>query len=129
LLGSIFIGGKLLTIGVLFYYYDAPIEEEEFFNLLPIILPLFTVYTTIVVKYFVENRYRNNTKNVKELNNSFIGISLAISILFHVFIISVIVMRVYAFHVSVSGLKVLLTSSESIFGIYLGIIFTGVFTK
>lgn len=92
---------------------------------LPIVLPLFASYSTAVVKNFIENRRKILDKS-SPVNTTAIFISLFIPAVF-ILVIFLIVLKQAIKPTSVESFAILLGLGESVFGIYLGTIFKGLF--
>jgi hypothetical protein len=94
---------------------------------LPIVIPLFATYTTLVVKYFIDTSNQVNIDS-PSISRNFTFISFFIPTVFVVVILA-IVLKQGIKPVSLESFAVMLGLGESIFGIYLGYIFKELFGK
>jgi len=92
---------------------------------LPIVLPLFASYSTAVVKNFIQNKHKIVDRS-KAINSTASFISLFIPAVF-ILLIFLIVLKQSIKPTSVESFAILLGLGESVFGIYLGTIFKGLF--
>jgi len=92
---------------------------------LPVVVPLFASYTTLVIRDFIRNRQMVKDTS-KQAAFNFVFVSFFITTVF-VLIILAIVLKQGIKPVSVESFAVMLGLGESIFGIYLGYIFKELF--
>jgi small-conductance mechanosensitive channel len=121
----------VILLVVVFYFLEAFLFEEMT-TTLALIIPMFAVYTTAIVKSIIENRNieHNPTVPVRNVTNSFVFISLVIPVLFTLFVLALVVLK--AFNVGFDKFeqfKILIGLTETIFGIYVGQIIGSLFDK
>ena len=118
---------KLLIIGlILFHYATQGLEKNETYSMISLILPLFMVYLTIIIKDLVSNPYKTNDSKEKPVvvKGSITAITF---IIFPIYFIAL----AYCINQTAKGemqsddLQKVLGLIESAFGVYIGqIIFT-----
>jgi len=121
---------KFLTLGVvLFHHFTNGFEgKSEALSIIVLILPLFTVYLTVMLKDIFSNPYK--TKEKKEIEKTKIvkaSISILTFIVFPIYFIAIFI----SINLRASGelsfieLQQIIALIETIFGVYVGqIIFT-----
>ena len=110
----------MIIMRVIEYFDDDTLKVS-----LPIVLPLFATYTTLVVRYIIEHRTQITDKS-KQVAPGFVFVSSFIPGVFVVFMLLIIVKQAFR-PGSIESFAVLLGLGETIFGAYLGYIFKDLF--
>lgn len=121
--------GKISTILVILLGWQSYVFTKlEMFGTLTLILPLFTVYTTVMLKEFARNKYVDKEKQASGKLNSIFRWLPYLVIFYTIAIIAVLYGK--ATHIfKYEEMKIVLGSVESGFGIYLGTIIFALFKK
>ena len=91
---------------------------------LPVVIPLFASYTTIIVNNFIENRHKAGSK--KMVNSNFVFVCFFITALLTLFVFAVVIKQSVK-PASIESFAVLLGLSETVFGLYVGYIIKALF--
>lgn len=100
---------------------------EEMTTTIALIIPMFSVYTTAIIKYIIANKNITQNEDV-EVSRAYAFTSIMIPSIFVFFILFIILLK--AFNVgftSFDQFKIMLVLSETAFGTYVGIILTSMF--
>lgn len=92
---------------------------------LPIVVPLFASYTTLVVRYVIANKTQTADESQRVAPAFMIITSLIIGLFFIFFLI--VVIRQAVKPIAVESFAVMLGLGETIFGIYMGYIFKNLY--
>lgn len=101
---------------------------DEMTTSVALILPMFSVYTTAIVKYFAAARFSAAT-NEPKLSNEYVFIATFIPSLFVLSLIASILLK--SFNIGFSNFeqfKYVLGMTEIVFGSYIGIVLSSMFT-
>jgi len=100
---------------------------DEMTTVVALIVPMFSVYTTAIIKNFIDNK--NVTRDSsKSVNKQYIFISWLFPSAFSIYLISVIVLKAYNVGFSsFEQFKTMLVASETIFGAYAGLVLASMF--
>ena len=123
---------KILTIGlILFHYATNGLEKSEAYSTIIFILPLFTVYLTVMVKDLLSDPYRSDEKPDEKPKRVKFSVSLLTFIVFPIYIISIIFSINLTAQGSIEpdGLQQIIGIIESVFGIYIGQIILSLFKQ
>jgi len=110
---------KIATLlAILVEYATDGLEKTEMFSSIALIMPLFTVYLSVIIKDLMDNPYKEN-KEIKYVKTS---ISVLAFVVFPLYALAIIWLIVLAGSGKISGeeLQPYLGIIESIFGIYVG---------
>lgn len=121
---------KLITILFILAEWQLYVfTKAEMFGTLTLVLPLFTVYTTLMFKEFVQNRYVDEEKQAdKKLTSTFRTAAFVVLPIYVIMIIGVIYGK--AAHVfKFEEMQTVLGLVESGFGVYVGQIIFALFKK
>ena len=121
--------GKIITIVfILLGWQSYVFTKMEMFGTLTIVLPLFTVYTTVMLKEFAQNKYVKEEEQTSEKLNPIFR-KLPYWIVFYTIAIIVVLYTKAIHFFKYEEMKIALGSIESGFGIYLGTIIFELFKK
>lgn len=104
-------------------------DNEQIEELLQLLVPVKTVYTTAIVKYVIANRNADSTTDVEEQKITTLYKSTANMFVFgYIILVSVAIIgrglfSIYGF----DTMKYLITIIETFFGAYIGLIITDMF--
>jgi hypothetical protein len=121
----------VILMVVVFYFLDAFLFEEMT-TTLALIIPMFAVYTTAIIKSIIDNRNieHNPTIPVPHVTNSFVFVSLVLPALFALFVLGLVTLKAFSVGFdSFEQFKILIGLAETIFGIYVGQIIGSLFDK
>ena len=112
---------------ILYYKNDNQFGDEDLKIALSIIIPLFATYMTLIIKDFIDERYLKKNED-KKINFSFIIITTLFTVGIFLSIICVLDSQAnngyssedFAFYLSIP---------ESVFGLYLGMIFKSLYSE
>lgn len=113
----------LIVVFRLIEYFDDSTLKVS----LPIVIPLFATYTTLVVRNMIANRNKV-VDTSRQMNKNYVFISFFITIIFVLAILG-ITLKQGLKPSSIESFAVLLGIGESVFGIYLGYIFKDLFSS
>ena len=122
---------KIFTIGlILFHYSTEGLQKKEMYSLITLILPLFTVYLTVMIKDMLSNPYRNEKKQEKQKKVKG-SISVLTFIIFPIYFVTIIISinQTARGNLQADELQQIIGIVESAFGIYLGQIILTLFKK
>ena len=121
----------VILLVIVFYFLEAFLFEEMT-TTLALIIPMFAVYTTAIIKSIIDNKNTEHDPTVplRNVTNSFVFVSLFLPVLFTLFVLALVVLK--AFNVGFDKFeqfKILIGLAETIFGIYVGQIIGSLFDK
>lgn len=115
----------ILLVVVLFLF--SGFNFEEMTTTIALIVPMFSIYTTAIIKHITTNSKRK--KDFSEIiTGEFVFITFFIPSLFVFFLILMIILK--TFNVGFSDFeqfKIMLAISETIFGAYVGLVMSSLF--
>lgn len=120
---------KIFTIGlILFHYATDGLEKGEAYSILTLILPLFTVYLTVIIKDVLSNPYKEKKKKDQENSEKIEPIRVKNSISVMTFIVFpiyfmalvIIINQTAKGNMQADELQKIVGLIESAFGIYIG---------
>ena len=129
-IGIFLVVSNLLVIGaIIVLYFLGGFLFDEVTTTVALIIPMFSVYTTAIVKSIVSNR-QVVVDSSPVVNGSFIFITWVFPIAFTVYLVSLVLLKAYNIGFSsFEQFKTLLIASETIFGAYIGIALSAMFRK
>jgi hypothetical protein len=110
----------MVGMRVIEYFDDSTLKVS-----LPIVIPLFATYTTLVVRYLIEHKTQITDKS-RQMTPGFVFIASFIPAVFVLFMLLIIIKQAFR-PGSIESFAVLLGLGETIFGAYLGYIFKDLF--
>jgi DMSO reductase anchor subunit len=119
---------KFLTLlAILIEYATDGLEKSEMFSSIALIMPLFAVYITVILKDLMSNPYKEKQES-KYLKTS---LTLMTFIVFPIYALSIIGVIILAGSGKIAGeeLQPILGIIESVFGIYVGQVVTTLFKE
>jgi hypothetical protein len=118
----------IVTLVIILYTIDAFLFEEMT-TTVALIVPMFAIYTTAIVKNIIEHRNDNQTDS-KNVSSSFAFLSFFLPVLFTVLVMTVVLLRAFnkAFD-NFEQFKIMLGIVETVFAIYVGQIIGSLFGK
>ena len=122
---------KIATIALIMFHFNTRgLEKNEMISALTLILPLFTVYLTVIVKDIISNPYKEKASNDnnKRMKSS---ISIMTFIVFPIYFFAIVVSVNQTAQGNLSGneLQQIIGLIEGAFGIYVGQIVFALFQK
>lgn len=100
---------------------------EEMTTIIALIIPMFSVYTTAIIKYIIDSKHQTETHS-KPVTWAYIFIAFAIPSLFVLFLIAIILMKAFNLgFTSFEQLKIMIAVSQIIFGTYIGLVISSMF--
>ncbi len=125
-----FIIAKLFTVVFIIAAWDfSAFKKNEMFSILTLILPLFTVYTSVMFDEIVKNRYVNTEQPAdRKLQATFRNI-VYFALPVYVFAILGIILLTAINTFSFAEMQAALTALEGGFGIYIGRIIFSLFKQ
>ena len=120
---------KIVTIGlILFHFATDGLQKKETYSLITLILPLFTVYLSVMIKDLLSNPYKSKTleEKTKRVKGS---ISTLTFIVFPIYFLAIIITINQAAKGNTDNVQQIIGILESAFGIYLGQIILTFFKK
>jgi len=115
----------LLLVVVLFLFGGFIFEEMT--TTIALIIPMFGIYTSAIIKHIIANRKILQTDS-EMVTKDYIFISFMIPSIFIIFIISIVILK--AFNIgftSFEQFKTMLAIGETMFGAYFGIVLSSMF--
>jgi hypothetical protein len=129
LVGIFIIIANLLVIAVtLILYFLGGFLFDELTTTIALLVPMFSVYTTAIVKSFVSHR-RQIRDTSSPVTPQYVFVAWVFPLTFTAFLVTLVVMK--AFNVGFSSFeqfKGLLIASEAIFGVYVGLVLSAMFS-
>ncbi len=124
---------KIFTMGViLFHSATQGLTKSETISAFTLILPLFTVYLTVMIKDIVDNPYKTKKKKTEVVRVKS-SISLITFIVFPVYFLAIVMSINQTAQgnefFSGDGLQQIIAIIESAFGVYVGLIVFSLFKK
>ncbi len=124
-----FVLAKLLTVFVIFLGWQIRgYTMMQMVGTLTMVLPLFTVYLSIMLKEIARNKYVNTEKEEKELNSTFVRSVKFVLPIYTIAIIGVIYGRVATLF-EYKDMQVIIGAIESGFGGYVGVLVFSLFKE
>jgi hypothetical protein len=117
----------LIVVIIIVLYFFNGFLFEEMTTSVALISPVFAVYTTAIVKFFIANQTLTRRKS-RKLTSSFITISFAIPSIFVIAVIAITLLK--AFNIGFSSYeqyKQLFAILEAVFAIYIGYVISSLF--
>lgn len=87
-----------------------------------LVLPLFAVHTTTIVKYFMEHTQRPPSSSMEKLSAAYLVLSFAVPVIFVLYFAIIIVVRAGGTLAKFENFKTTLGIGETAFGVYVGMI-------
>ncbi len=108
-------------------YFFGGFLFEEMTTTIALIIPMFSIYTTSIIKYIIANKNKIETE-LKLINKAYAFIAFAIPLIFVLLILSIVFMKVFNIGFSsFEQFKTMLAISETAFGAYIGLVLTSLF--
>ena len=128
MIGMFLILANLLVVSTtLIFFFLHGFLFEELTTTIALIVPMFSVYTTAVIKSIIANRAKRNDETPL-VSGQYIFISWLFPVIFTVYLLSLVVLK--AFNLAFSSFeqfKTMLVGSETIFGAYAGLVISSMF--
>lgn len=129
------LSAKIFTVLFIIHHYDTDgLTKDETYSAITLILPLFTVYLTVIIKDLLSNPYRR-TESKKEKTKPVKRVKTAIPIMtflvFPAYFIAIIVSIIQTAKGNFTGeeLQKSIGIIESAFGVYIGLIIFALFKE
>lgn len=123
----IILSNILVILSTLVMFFLDGFLAEEVTTIIALIVPMFSVYTTAIIKNIIEN-----SKNIKDespiVSSQYVFISWLFPTLFTLYLLALIFLK--AFNIgfdTFDQFKQFLVGSETIFGAYVGLIVSSMF--
>ena len=117
----------LLIILTIVLYLFGGFMFDELTTILAIIVPMFSVYTTAIIKYIVDNKHFY-THADEQVSKQYVIISWFFPIIFGLFMATALILKSFNFGISsFEQLKYMLVASETFFGGHAGLILSSMF--
>ena len=117
----------LVTLEVITFYFAGGIDFDEMTTSIALIAPMFSVYTTAIIKSIIANR-RLITDRSARVSSQYILVSWLFPLLFTGWLTTLVALRAYNVGFETfEQFKWLLIASESIFGAYVGLLLGSMF--
>jgi hypothetical protein len=127
--GVFIIVANLVVVGVtLLLYFLGGFLFEELTTTVALLVPMFSVYTTAIIKSFVSHR-RQIRDSSPPVTPQYVFVAWLFPVTFTVYLVALVVMK--GFNVgfaSFEQFKSLLIASEVMFGVYVGIVLSDMFS-
>lgn len=129
-LGAFVIFANFFTLFlVIVFYLLGGFTFDEMTTSVALIVPMFSVYTSAIVKFIYDSRYARTSRG-KKLGKPFVVFGFSIVALFATYLSAIIFAKAYNYGFgSFENFKIMLAMSEAIFGIYLGVLLTSTFPQ
>ncbi len=125
------LSAKIITIGlILFHYATDGLQKKDTFSLITLILPLFTVYLTVMIKDILSNPYveKEDKPKIKKVKGSIVLLTFIVFPLYFAAIIISINLAAQG-SLQIEELQQIIGLVESAFGVYLAQIILTLFKK
>jgi hypothetical protein len=100
---------------------------DEMTTAIALILPMFSIYTTSIIKYILANK-NQITDSSNLVSKAYKFIAYSIPAIFVLFIISVITLKACSIGLSsFEHFKIMITIGETAFGTYVGLVLTSLY--
>jgi chromate transport protein ChrA len=109
---------------IIYYRFQNKYDDDTLKTSLPVIIPLFATYTTMIVRHSFENQAKASVMEGASVMYTFIA--FFIPFVFFVFLLAIVVNQATS-PLSLENFAAYLGLCETIFGIYLGIILKDMF--
>jgi hypothetical protein len=114
-----------LILLIMILYLFGGFLFEEVTTTIALIFPMFSIYTTAIIKNIIANRTQRQTWS-KDVTRDYIFITFFIPSIFIVFLISIIFIKVFNI-TTFEQFKIMLGVSETVFGTYVGLVLSSMF--
>ncbi|MFK7947907.1 MAG: hypothetical protein AB8G11_09970 [Saprospiraceae bacterium] len=117
----------LVILTILFHWQTGGYSTSEMLATITLIIPLFTVYITVIIKDTMENPYRNDAVETpeKKVKKSLVNLTYIIFPIYIVMILYIISLKPQPGSFTFANLQTSIAIIESGLGVYIGqIIFT-----
>lgn len=119
----------LILILILAYYFLGGFLYSEMTTSLSLIIPLLSVYTLTIIKFFFKDRYKINQKG-RKITLQFAFINWFVPVLLFLYLITIISLKAFnKVFSSFDEFKGMLTMTEAVFGGYFGFIIPSLFKE
>jgi membrane protease YdiL (CAAX protease family) len=127
-IGIFIIVANILVVGVtIALYFLGGFLFEEVTTTIALIVPMFSVYTTAIIRSIIANRLQSGDSSAK-VTASFLFIVWIFPAVFTAYLISLILLKSYNIGFSsFEQFKAFLIASETIFGTYIGVVLSSMF--
>jgi hypothetical protein len=118
----------IAIVQVIVLYFSIGFKISELTTTLSMLTPIFTVYTTLIIKNIIENKVKVTDTSQVEFTETYVFISFFIATGFTIYLFTINLLK--AFNIGFSefdNYKTLLGISETLFGLYLGQIIPDVY--
>lgn len=100
---------------------------EEMTTAIALIIPMFSIYTTAIIKYILANK-NQTTDSSNLVNTAYNFVAYFIPAIFVFFIISIIALKAFSIGFSsFEHFKIMLAIGETAFGTYAGLVLTSLY--
>lgn len=127
-IGIFIILANLLVVGVaLTLYFLGGFLFEEITTTIALIVPMFSVYTTAIIKSIIDHR-NESVDSSAQVTKSYVFIVWIFPVLFTAYLVSLVLLKSYNIGFSsFEQFKTFLIASETIFGTYVGLVLSSMF--
>jgi hypothetical protein len=122
---AIVVSHILIALVAFFVYLGDGLLFEEMTNILSIVVPTFSAYTTAVVTYFINNPH--GRKKGKKVVGPLVTISLLFPAVYLIAILALIILKGFTRVLSFDQVTMLLAVAETLFAAYAGKVITWLF--
>jgi len=118
----------IVVLFITFHWATGGFSKTEAFAAIMTILPLFTVYTTVMVKDYTKNRYHEQSVEDKKMTSTFSAFTYFIFPAYLLIILYVITLKPKG-EMAFTDLQTTTAIIETAFGVYIGQIVFALFKK
>jgi len=120
ILGVYLILSHCAVIILVFVLFVPMNDFSQLTTTLGLIIPMFSVYTSTIVRFIIKNMENSNLSN-QNVSKMFVFISFLIPTIFVIYLTSIIFLKAYNYAFSnFDHFQVIIGSSETLFGVYIG---------
>lgn len=127
-IGIFIILANLLVVGAaLTLYFLGGFFYDEITTTVALLVPMFSVYTTAIVKSIIANRMRAEDDS-PHVSGSYVFISWLFPIFFTIYLMTMVILKAMNIgFTSFEEFKGMLIASETVFGVYVGLVLASMF--
>lgn len=109
------------------FYFLGGFLFEEITTTIALIVPMFSVYTTAIVRSFVAHR-RSTEDTSPKVSGTYVFIAWLFPVVFTAYLVALVVLKSYSIgFATFEQFKALLIASETVFGAYVGLVLSSMF--
>ena len=121
------ISNILVVAAAIALYFLGGFLFDEITTTIALVVPMFSVYTTAIIKSIIANR-QESVDSSPPVSGSYVFIAWVFPIVFTLFLVALVFLKAYNIgFASFEQFKAFLIASETIFGAYLGLVLSSMF--